>query len=64
LSFFKQMTPLLKGIHDGKKFFITNLIINLHKKKLTKTKVDRMKKIVFSKLLKHGIYCKVRNIYL
>jgi hypothetical protein len=46
LSSLKQMTPFLKGIHDGYNFFIMNLIINLHKKKLMKTKVDMMKDLL------------------
>jgi hypothetical protein len=33
-------------------------------KKLTKIEADRMKKIIFSKLLEHGTYYKVKNIYL
>ncbi len=43
LSSFKQMTRILKGIHDSYKFFIMNFIINLHGKKLMKTKIDKMK---------------------
>jgi hypothetical protein len=38
--------PLLKAIHNGCKFFIMNLVINLHRKKITRTKVDRIKKII------------------
>jgi len=64
LRSFKQMTSLVKGIHDCYKFFIMNLIINLHKRKNTKMEVDMMKKIVFSKLWKYGAYCKVRNVHL
>ncbi len=58
----KQMAPLLKGSMMIKKKCIMNIIINLHKRKLTKTKVDKMKKIIFSKLWKHVPYYKVRNL--
>jgi hypothetical protein len=47
LNSFKQMTPFLKGIHDGYKLFIMNFIINLHGKKLMKTKIDKMKNLLF-----------------
>jgi hypothetical protein len=47
-SSFKQMMPLLQSIHNGYKFFIMNLVINFRKKKLRRTKVERMKMIVFS----------------
>jgi len=40
------------------------LIINLHKKKLIRMEVDKMKKIVFSKLWKHNAYHKVGSVYL
>jgi hypothetical protein len=56
LSSFKQMTPFLKGIHGDYKFFIMNFIINLYRKKLMQTKVNRMKKFVFSKLWKYGAF--------
>ncbi len=39
-----------------------NLVINLCKEKLTRTKIDNMKKIVFSKLWKHNTYCKIGSI--
>ncbi len=48
LSYFKQMMPFLKNIHDGKKFLIMNLIVNLGRREFTKMEVDMMKKIVFS----------------
>ncbi len=62
LKIFKQMMPLFKGIHDGYKFFIMNLVINLCKKKITKMEIDKMKKIVFFKLWEHNTYYKVENV--
>jgi hypothetical protein len=50
LSSFKQMTPLLESIHDGKKFIMINFIINFSRRELTRTEVDKLKKNVFSKL--------------
>jgi hypothetical protein len=44
------MMPLLKSIHDGQEFFVMNLIVDFRKGKIMKAKIDRMKKIVFSKL--------------
>jgi hypothetical protein len=58
------MTPHLKNIRDGQKFFVMNLIIDFNKGKLMKAKIDKMKKIVFSKLWKCDTCCKIRNIYL
>jgi hypothetical protein len=42
------MTPFLKGIHDGQKFFVMNLVVNFSRKKLRKMKTNWMKKIIFS----------------
>jgi hypothetical protein len=39
------MMPLLKGIHDGQKFFVINLIVNIDKKILTRMETNCMKKI-------------------
>jgi hypothetical protein len=39
-----------ENIHDGKKFLIMNLVVNLDRKKLRIIEVDKMKKIVFSML--------------
>jgi hypothetical protein len=64
LNSFKQMTPLLKNIHNGYKLFIMNIVINLHNKKIMKTKVSKMKKIVFSKLWKHDTFYKIKNVRL
>ncbi len=38
------MMTLFKGIHNGQKFFVMNLVINLDRKKITKTKTNWMKK--------------------
>jgi hypothetical protein len=44
------MLPLLKNIHYGKKFLIMNLVVNLGRRELTKTKADKMKNIIFAML--------------
>jgi len=62
LNFLKQMMPFFKGIHNGYKFFIMNIVINMHKKKITRMEIDKMKKIVLFKLWHHNTYCKVRNV--
>jgi len=41
-----------------------NLVINFHKRKLMRTKVNKMNKIVFSKLWEHDAYCKIGNVHL
>ncbi len=63
LNSFKQMMPFFKSIHDGEKFYIMNFIINLHRRKLKRIKVDKIKKIVFSKLWKYGTYFKVGSVH-
>ncbi len=40
-----------------------NFIINFRKKKIMKTKADRMKKIIFSKLWEDDTYCKVGSVH-
>jgi hypothetical protein len=64
LSSFKQVMPFLQNIHDGYKFFILNLVIIFCKRKLTRTKVNKMKKIFFYKLWEHNTYCKVESVCL
>jgi hypothetical protein len=59
LNYFKQMLPLFKSIHDGYNFFIMNIVINLHKRKLMRTKVNKMKKIVFFQIVK--TQCSLQN---
>jgi hypothetical protein len=44
------MMPLLKGIHDGQKFFVMNFIVNLGMRKLTRIKTNWMKNIILSGL--------------
>ncbi len=44
-------------------FLIMNLVINFHTKRLTRTKNNRMKKIVFSKLWEHDAYYKVESVH-
>ncbi len=63
LSSFKKMASLLKIIHNGLKFFIMNLVINLHMRKHTRVETNKMKKIIFSKLWEHNTYCKVKSIH-
>jgi hypothetical protein len=46
------------------KKFIMNIIINFCKKRLVRMKVDRMKKIIFSKLWEYDIYYKVESVHL
>jgi hypothetical protein len=58
------MTPLLKGIHNGQKLLIMNFIINLRKKKLTRTQVDRMNFYFFFKLWEYDVYYKVNSVHL
>jgi len=41
------MTPFLKNIHEGKKFLIMNLVINISRRELVRTKVNCMKKLSF-----------------
>ncbi len=41
------MIPFFKGIHDGQKVFVMNLIVNIGKIKLIRTKTNWMKKIIF-----------------
>jgi len=41
------MTPFLKGIHDGQKFFIMSFIVNLSRKKLIRMETNWMRKIIF-----------------
>ncbi len=55
------MTPLFKGIHDGQKFFVMNIIVDFKKEKIIRTKINMMKNIVFSKLWEYDIYYKVKN---
>jgi hypothetical protein len=45
-------------------FFIMNLVVNIYRKKLMKTKINRVKMIFFSNLWKYDAYCKVKSIYL
>jgi hypothetical protein len=49
------MMPFFERIHDGRKFLIMNLIVNLGRRELTKMEVDRMKKIIFSMLWKYNV---------
>jgi len=58
------MTPFLKAIHNGYKFFIMNIVINLCRKKLMKVEADMIKKIVFSKLRMHNAYRKIGSVRL
>jgi hypothetical protein len=41
-----------------------NLVINFHKKKLTRMEIDKMEKFVFFKLWHHDTYCKVISVCL
>ncbi len=41
-------------IHDGQKFFVMKLIVNLDKRKFMKTKTNWMKKIIYSKLWEYN----------
>ncbi len=41
-----------------------NLVSNFYRKKITGTKANKVKKIVFSKLWEHATYYKVGNIHL
>jgi hypothetical protein len=54
----------LKVSTVAKSYFIMKLIINLRGRKFTRIEIDRMKKIVFSKLWKCGAYGKVKSIHL
>ncbi len=47
-----------------KVFFIMNLVVNFCERKLTRTEVKKMKKIVFSKLWKYDAYYRIRIIRL
>jgi hypothetical protein len=51
--------PFFESIHDGKKFLIVNLIVNLGRREFTKMDVDRMKKIVFPCV---GVQCLMKNL--
>ncbi len=62
LSSFKQMTPLLKNIHEGKKFLIMNLVIIVGNN-LWEQKPIGWKQFVFSKLWEYDIKCKIKSIY-
>ncbi len=42
--------PFLKSVNNGQKFFVMNLIVNINKKKLMRTKIDKMKEIKISRL--------------
>jgi hypothetical protein len=50
--------PLLKGIYNGQKLFVMNLIINLDKKKFTKMETNCLKKIIYSNLWEYNTSCK------
>jgi hypothetical protein len=55
------MTPIFKGIHNGQKFFVMNIIIDFEKEIFIRMKVNMMKKIVFSKLWEYNTYYKILN---
>jgi len=48
------MTPFLKYIHDGQKFFLMNLVVNIDRKKITRMETNWMKKIIFYELWKYN----------
>jgi hypothetical protein len=54
----------LKDIHDSQNFLSMNFIVYLSKKKLMKTKTDRMKKVVFFNLWEYGTQCKVKRVHI
>jgi hypothetical protein len=45
-------------------FLIMNLVINLYRKKLIRMEIDKVKKIVFSKLWEYDTYCKIGSVCL
>ncbi len=49
------MMPLLKGIHDGQKLFVMNIVINFNRRKFMKIETNYMKKIIFFELWKYNI---------